>query len=128
MQLLLRWAISAVALYGTVLICHYFHLRVWLAPGVGGAVAALIAVALLAVVNTVIRPIVKLVTFPLTCLTFGLFSFVVNGLMFWIVGQVVPGFRVKGFEAPVVGSIMMSLLFGILNYILIPDDEKGKNK
>ena len=60
MQILVRWAISAVALYITVLLAQHLNMHIWLAPGVSGVVASVIAVAVLAVVNAVIRPIVKL--------------------------------------------------------------------
>ncbi|MGO8673936.1 MAG: phage holin family protein [Capsulimonadaceae bacterium] len=127
-QLLARWAISAVALYITVLLAQHFNLHIGLAPGLSGVIATVEAVAVLAVVNAVIRPIVKLLTLPLTCLTFGLFSFVINALMFWIVGQVVHGFVVKGFVAPLFASIVMSIVSGILSFFLISGDEKERKR
>ncbi|BDI34479.1 hypothetical protein CCAX7_65300 [Capsulimonas corticalis] len=126
MQLLLRWAVSAIALYLTVLLAQHFRLGMWLAPGVAGVVASVIAVAALGIVNAVIRPIVQLLAMPLTCITFGLFSFVINALMFWLVGILVPGFHVKGFVAPLFGSIVMGLISGILNHLLISDREKQR--
>lgn len=128
MHLLIRWAVSAVALYITVKVAEYLNLHIWLAPGLQGVIAAVIAVAVLAVVNAIIRPIVELLTLPLTCLTFGLFSFVVNALMFWLVGQVVPGFHVRGFLAPLFASIVMGLVSGILSFFIVSDKEKGKRK
>ena len=126
MQILLRWAINAVALYVTVVIAQHLHIGLTVAKGMPGVQAVVIAVLALAVVNAIIRPIVQLITLPLTCLTLGLFSFVVNALMFWIVGQVVPGFTVHGFVAPLFGSIVMALISGILNTVLITDGEKNK--
>jgi putative membrane protein len=126
MQIVYRWAVGAIALYITVLLAQYFHLGMWLDPGFKGAFAAVIAVAVLGIVNAVIRPIVQLLALPLTCLTFGLFSFVINALMFWLVGVVVPGFHVKGFIAPLFGSIVMSVISGMLNHLLISDREKQR--
>lgn len=128
MQLLVRWAISAIALYITVVVGEHLNLHIWLAPGLQGVVASVIAVAILAVVNAVIRPIVKLLTLPLTCLTLGLFSFVINALMFWIVGQVVPNFHVRGFLAPLFASIVMGIVSGLLSMFIISDKEKDKRR
>ena len=126
MTILYRWLLSAVALYVTVLAGKYFGLPLYIDPGVKAVVPAFIAVALLAIVNATIRPIVQLIALPVTCLTFGLFSLVINGLMFWLVGQFVPGFHVRGFLAPVFGSVCMGLLSGILNTLLISNDDKKK--
>lgn len=124
MQLLLRWILSAIALYVTVLLAHALGLKMWIKPGAAGIAPALIAVLALGIVNAVIRPIIKLIALPITCLTFGLFAFVINALMFWIVGQVVPGFHVGGFWAPLFGSIVMGLVSGALNNLLISDREQ----
>lgn len=124
MQILLRWALNAIALYITVKIAQNLHLGLKLAPGVAGAEAAVLAVLALSIVNAVIAPILKLLALPLTCLTLGLFSFVINAFMFWLVGQLIPGFKVSGFVAPLFGSIVMSLISGVLNSVLISDAEK----
>ena len=100
MQLLLRWLISAVALYITVLVGRALHLRFWVAPGLPGVQALLIFALALGIANAVLRPLVQLFTLPLSCLTFGLFAFVINALMFWLAGQVAgratSGFHVGG--------------------------------
>jgi putative membrane protein len=119
MYLILRWIASAAALYITVLLGTYLHMHIWIEPGINAIAASMIAVAVLAAVNVLIRPIVKLLTLPLTCLTLGLFSFVINALMFWLVGNVVPGFHVKGFEAALFGSIVMSIFGGLINSLLV---------
>jgi putative membrane protein len=128
MQLMLRWVLSALALYITVKLAEYLGLRVWLAPGMKGVIASVIAVALLAIVNAVVRPIVTLLTLPLTCLTLGLFSFVVNAMMFWLVGQIVPGFRVKGFLGPLFASVVMGVVSGILSSVVISDGDKKRSR
>jgi putative membrane protein len=126
MQLLLRWILSAAVLYLTVLAGQALHLRFYVAPGVRGVEGLLLMVVVLGVVNAIIRPIVALIAMPLSCLTFGLFAFVVNALMFWLAGQVVPGFHVAGFWAPLFGSVIMGLVSGALNNLLISDRERGK--
>ncbi|MBV9848633.1 MAG: phage holin family protein [Armatimonadetes bacterium] len=130
MQLLLRWLVSAVALYITVLLGQALHLRFWVAAGLPGVEGVLLFVLILAVANAVLRPLVRLLTLPLSCLTFGLFAFVVNALMFWIAGQVADGFthgfHVAGFEAPLFGSVVMGLLSGLINKMVVTDREKKK--
>jgi putative membrane protein len=128
MQILLRWALGAVALYVTIIIAQHLGIHMWLAPGLIGAEAAVIFVLVLGIANAVIRPIVGLLTLPLTCLTFGLFSFVINGLMFWLAGVFVPGFHERGFVAPLFGSIVMSLVSGALNALVITDKERAAKK
>ena len=130
MQLILRWILSAVALYITVIAGQALGLRFYVAPGVGGVEGLLLMVVVLGIVNAVIRPVVSLVALPLSCLTFGLFAFVVNALMFWLAGQVVPGFHVAGFWAPLFGSVVMGLASGAINNLLVSGREKrekGKN-
>jgi len=126
LQILVRWAISAVALYITVLIAEHLKLHLAVDPGVPGVIASVIAVVVLAIVNTIVRPIVKLLALPITCLTLGLFSFVINALMFWLVFEVVPGFHVKGLIAPLFASVVMSVINGILSSLIVSDKEKGK--
>lgn len=129
MQLFLRWILSTVALYITVLLGQALHLRFYVAHGVRGVEGLLLAVVALGIVNAVLRPIAQLIALPLSCLTFGLFGFVINALMFWLAGQVVPGFHVGGFWAPLFGSLVMGLVSGALNNLLISDRERrGKRK
>lgn len=126
MQLLLRWILSAVALYLTVVAGQALGLRFYVARGVQGLEGLLLMVVVLGIVNAVLRPIVLFLSMPLSCLTFGLFAFVVNALMFWLAGQIVPGFHVAGFWAPLFGSVVMGLASGALNNLLISDREQGK--
>src|SRR5579883_2877278 len=118
MHLILRWILSAIALYITVFLGQMLHLGLWISHGTKGVVASLITVAVLAVVNAIIRPIVELLALPITCLTLGLFSFVINAILFWIVGQVMEpfGFHVRGFIAALFGSVVMSVIGGLLNH------------
>jgi putative membrane protein len=125
LKLLIRWAVGAAALYLTVLLAQALNIDLALkGRGVQGVVNAFIVVLALTLVNALVRPIVKLLTLPLNCLTFGLFSFVINALMFWLVGQLDVGLHVgRGPVPPLFGSIVMSLIGGILNTFVSEKDE-----
>src|ERR1700755_3058516 len=101
LTLLARWIINAAALM----------LVAYLYPGVHveSFVAALIAALVLGLVNAVVRPVLVLLTLPVTLLTLGLFLFVINALLFWLVAEVVKGFNVTGFLAALVGSLLFSV-------------------
>ncbi len=93
----------------------------YLLPGVikvDSVLAALAAAFLLGIVNLVVRPILVLLTLPLTLLTLGLFLLVINGLMLWLVAALVKGFHVNGFWGAVFGSILISLVSWILSRFL----------
>ncbi|OGP67182.1 MAG: hypothetical protein A2170_14925 [Deltaproteobacteria bacterium RBG_13_53_10] len=85
---------------------------------VDGFLAALVAAILLGIVNTIIRPILVILTFPLTLLSFGLFLLVINGLMLWLVSALVSGFHVSGFWGALFGSILISIVSWILSKFL----------
>jgi len=113
MRLLLRWIIAAAALWITVLAGRLLRLDMNLT----GAAPAVIAVVVLAVANAVIGSLVKLFTMPISCLTLGLFGFIVNALIFWLIGGtgVVKGFEVHGFIPALFGSVSMSVICGLAN-------------
>jgi len=77
---------------------------------VGGFGTALLAALAFGIVNACVRPLMLLLTLPLTILTFGLFLFVLNALMFWLAAAIVPGFAVRGFGPALLGSVLLSLL------------------
>ena len=108
--LLIRWIVSAIALYFTALLAKALNIGIT----VKGAGPAFLAVVVLAIVNALIRPLVIALTLPLNCLTLGLFTFVINALMFWLVGSGwLPGFRVEGPLAALFGSVVMGIIVGI---------------
>lgn len=111
MSLILLWFINALALL----------LVAYLLPGVhvAGFGAALIAAIVLGLVNSVIRPILVVLTIPVTIVTLGLFLFVINGLMFWMVGSILNGFQVDGFWWAMLGAIIYSVISTIMSSILI---------
>ena len=110
LMLLARWVVNAAAL----LLVTYLY------PGVHveSFFAALIAALVLGLVNAVIRPILVVLTLPVTLLTLGLFLFVINALLFWLVANIVQGFAVTGFFAALVGSILYSVITLITSWIL----------
>ncbi len=115
MKLLLRWALNAVAL---MLIPELLSdIRV------DGYTAALISALLLGFVNAIIRPLLVLITLPITILTLGLFTLVINGLMFWAVSGLVEGFVVPGFWAAFWGALLYSLLTWMVNLALSDKDD-----
>ena len=101
MKILVRWLLLAAAL---LLVAHLF-------PGVmvQRFVSALIAALVLGLLNTLVRPLLVLLTLPVTFVTLGLFLFVINALMFWLAAGVLPGFNVAGFWAALGGSLVYSL-------------------
>lgn len=116
---LIRWVVSAIALYLTALLAQALGLDIT----VNGA-GALLAVLALAIVNALIRPLVLLMTLPLNCLTLGLFTFLVNALMFWLVGAGwIPGFTVDGFLEAMFGSVVMGVIAGLANQIIAPKEK-----
>ncbi|MBC7805566.1 MAG: phage holin family protein [Akkermansiaceae bacterium] len=119
MGLLTRWAIGAVALYLTVLLGDQLGFKLgFTGTGAQSVIGAFVAVLVLTLVNALIRPVVKLLTLPLSCITFGLFGLVINALMFYLVGQLDVGLKVDGLIAALFGSVVTSVLFGVLNTFL----------
>ena len=112
LSLLARWIVNA----GALLLVAYLY------PGVqvNDFVAALIAALVLGLVNAVIRPILVILTLPVTLLTLGLFLFIINALLFWMVAELVSGFTVTGFAAALVGSILYSLITLVTSWLLFP--------
>lgn len=77
---------------------------------VNGFVVALISVIVLSVINALIKPILSILALPITFLTLGLFTFVINGLTFYLTALFVPGFEVKSFIAAIIGAAVMSFI------------------
>lgn len=111
MRLLLTWLINALALLALKYIMPSIT--------VDSFVTALIVAVVLGFINTVIRPIFIILTLPVTILTLGLFIFVINGLLFWAVGNFVPGFHVDGFWSGVLGAIIYSIISWALSALLL---------
>ncbi|MFA5854057.1 MAG: phage holin family protein [Patescibacteria group bacterium] len=113
MQLLLRWVLNALALL----------LVAYVVPGVhvAGFYAALIAALVLGVVNALIRPLLILLTLPITIVTLGLFTFVINALLLWMVSSVVKGFTIDGFVPALLGALVLWVMSWLTNSLLQND-------
>ena len=114
--LLIRLIVSAVALYGTVALAKWLNIGI----EVSGASTVLIAVVVLAIINALIRPLVVTLTLPLNCLTLGVVTFLINALMFWLAGKLVPGFTVRGPLAALFGSVVMGIISGLASRLISP--------
>jgi putative membrane protein len=101
-KLLIVWLINALALLALPYIVPSVQ--------VDGFVTALVAALVLGLVNTLIRPVLVVLTLPVTILTLGLFIFVINGLMFWLVASFLKGFQVAGFWSAVLGALVYALI------------------
>jgi len=96
-------------------------LAAYVLPGlhVDGPVPALVAGIILGFVNAIVRPVLFLLTLPLTLLTLGLFIFVLNAICFALTALVVPGFSVDGFGWALLGALLVSVVSWILNGIVV---------
>ncbi|MES2251737.1 phage holin family protein [Variovorax boronicumulans] len=102
MRILLKWLLSAVALLAVA----YLYSGVQ----VQSFGAALLAAAVIGLLNMVVRPVLVILTLPVTIVTLGLFLFVINALLFWAASGLLGGFHVNGFLAALLGSLIYSLL------------------
>jgi putative membrane protein len=109
-RLLVVWLVNALSLIAVA----------YLMPGVAVSSfgTALVAALVLGLVNAVVRPVLVLLTLPVTVLTLGLFIFVLNGLLFWMVASWLEGFHVAGFWAGVFGAILFSLVSWLLSALV----------
>jgi putative membrane protein len=101
MKIIVRWLLLAAAL---LLVAHLYS-----GVTVASFGAALIAAFVLGLFNTLVRPLLVLLTLPVTLITLGLFLFVINALMFWAAATVLDGFNVAGFSAALIGSLIYSV-------------------
>lgn len=101
MGLLVRWLLNALAL----------AVAAWLLPGitVDGTVPLLIAAAVVGLVNSLLKPVLVILTLPITLLTLGLFYLVLNGLLLYLAAALTPGFAIAGFWSAFFGAIVVSL-------------------
>jgi putative membrane protein len=102
LKLLAKWLLSAAALL--------FVAYIYDGVEVKSFTAALIAAFIIGLLNTVLRPVLVVLTLPVTVVTLGLFLFVINALMFWAAAGVLDGFHVRGFVAALIGSLIYSLI------------------
>lgn len=111
MRILIVWLINTIAL----LVLPYLMTSI----RITGFWTALIAALVLGLVNALIRPILVVLTLPVTLVTLGLFIFVINGLLFWLVSRMVDGFYVSGFLAAIGGALLYSIISWALSTLLL---------
>ena len=112
MRLLLNWLLSAIVL---LVVAH-------IVPGfyVSGIIAALVAAVVIGLVNATLGLLLKIVTFPLTVLTLGIFWFVINALMLKLAAALLPGFEIVGFIPAFFGAIVLAIINMVVRW-LMPD-------
>jgi putative membrane protein len=111
MRILLAWFINAVALFALPYVFPWVSVDTFW--------TALVAALVLGLINTLIRPVLVLLTLPVTVVTLGFFIFVINGLLFWWVGSFIDGFHVGGFWSGIFGAIVYSLISWLLASLLL---------
>lgn len=112
MRLVVVWILNAIALLAVAYLFPGVQIQDWQAA----AIAALV----LGLINALIKPILVILTLPITIVTLGLFLLVINALLFWAVATFLPGFNVGSFGAAFVGALLYSIISWLLS-LLIPD-------
>ena len=102
MGLIIRWILNTLALFLVVTIVPNFHYKSW--------VSLFIAAAVLGLLNAIVRPVLFVLTLPLTIVTLGLFLLVLNAIMLELTDWLAPGFGVDGFGWAVVGALILSVV------------------
>lgn len=107
LYLIVRWILFALALLFVA----------WIVPGIAiaGFKAALLVALVMGLINIFIKPILIILTLPINILTLGLFTFIINALLFLFISHVVPGFVVTGFLTALLGSILLSIISMFIN-------------
>ncbi|MDY7576921.1 phage holin family protein [Herbaspirillum sp. RTI4] len=111
MMLLVTWLINALALLAVPYLMQSVR--------IDSFGTALIAALILGLINTLLRPVLVLLTLPVTLLSLGLFILVINGLLFWLASQMVSGFHVAGFWSAFGGAILYSIISWALSTLLL---------
>ena len=102
MSLIIRWVLNTLALFLVVTIVPGFSYRDWLTLAIAAAVLGLL--------NAIIRPILFVLTLPLTVVTLGLFLLILNAIMLELTAWLVPGFDIRGFGWAIVGALVLSIV------------------
>jgi len=116
MHLLLRWLLNTIALFIVVTVVPHFHYS--------NVVTLAIAALVLGLLNAIVRPILYVLTLPLTVVTLGLFLIVLNAIMLELTAMLVPGFAIDGFGWACLGAILLGLVSMVTNRIGGREDRK----
>ena len=109
MKILLHWLVLTLAVLASQYVVPGIHVDTFL--------TAVIVAAILAFINTIVKPIIGILTLPINILTLGLFSGVLNALFFWLVAYLISGSSVSGFQAALLGSLIVSILTWLANHV-----------
>ena len=112
MRMLVHWVVTALAVWITSRVVPGFY--------VDGAAAALIAAVVIGLVNATLGLFLKVITFPLTILTLGVFWLVINALMLKLASVIVPGFHIRSFTAAFLGGIVLTVVNMFLKWLVLP--------
>jgi len=115
MKLFVVWFLNALALLAVAYLMPSIH--------VSGLSGALIAAAVIGLVNMLIKPLLVLLTLPVTILTLGLFILVINGVLFYLVGHVLQGFEVQSLMAGILGALLYSIISWALSALVLGDKD-----
>ncbi len=118
--LLIRWLVITLAILFASTILSGIH--------VASLTTAIIAAAILGIINTFLRPVLLILTLPLTLLTLGIFAFVLNAFMLLLVAYFVPGFEIDGFFWAFMGALIISIVSWIANRFIDTSNKKPQNK
>lgn len=118
MRILLKILLNAAAILVAAYVLDGIVVR--------GAVAALIAGLVLGIVNAIVRPVLFVLTLPITVLTLGLFLFVLNAICLALTAALVPGFEVRGFWSALGGALLVTIVSWILNVMLKEETGRGR--
>ena len=122
--ILIRWIVMTLAILFAAYIVNGIQ--------VSGFLSALAAAAALGILNAVFRPLLIILTLPINILTLGLFTFLINALMLKLAAAVIPGFDVHGFWAAIFGSLLISIVSWLLNWLIrdidrpMPPERSGR--
>jgi putative membrane protein len=118
MRIILNWLLSAAALWLVSQIVPGFQ--------ISGLGSALIAVVVIGLVNATLGLVLKILTFPLTILTLGVFWWVINALMLWVASSFVPGFVISSFGSAFAGAVVLSLVNLLFHWMLPVRDSEPR--
>jgi putative membrane protein len=110
MSLLITWVANSLAIYFVAYLMESVDVASWGVAFVAGAVLTL--------VNLIVKPVLVILTLPLTIVTLGLFYFVVTAICLWLAAALVPGFMLRGILAPIIAAILVGLTSAIVNSLL----------
>ncbi|MDO4905740.1 MAG: phage holin family protein [Lautropia sp.] len=120
MRLFLGWAINAAAIFFLPYILDAVELKSF--------GTALLVALIIALLNTFIRPVLFILTLPINVLTLGLFTLILNGLMFWVTSRLVDGFTITGFWWAVLAALIYSIVSSLISMVLLEGEQRSDDR